>query len=92
MPRWSRRRSKIEMRMALIIAAVIAAIVATSTLYVGFQHNAQMEFFDTQTGKIDYAYSLMTFGVWFAVVFLPVASVAFLGSIVLRITHQGRSN
>jgi hypothetical protein len=51
------------MKMALIIAAVIAAIVATAALYVGFQHNAQMEFFDTPAGKIDYAHSLMTFGV-----------------------------
>jgi hypothetical protein len=80
------------MKMALIIAAVIAAIVATAALYVGFQHNAQMEFFDTQAGKIDYAYSLMTFGVWFAVIFLPIAGVAVLGSIVLRFTRQGRSN
>jgi hypothetical protein len=80
------------MKMALIIAAVVAAIVATTALYVGFQHNAQMEFFDTQTGKIDYAYSLMTFSIWFAVVFLPIAGVAFLGSIVLRFTRQGPSN
>jgi TRAP-type C4-dicarboxylate transport system permease small subunit len=79
------------MRIAIIIAAVIAALVAAFMLYVGFQHNPQMEFFDTQTGKIDYRYSFLTFGLWFAVVFLPVAGVACLGSFVRKLSRDDRS-
>jgi hypothetical protein len=80
------------MRTAVIIAAVIAALVAAFMLYVGFQHNPQMEFFDTQTGKIDYRYSLLTFGLWFAVIFLPVAGIACLGWFVCRLNRHNRSN
>jgi len=41
-----------------------------------FSTTPQMQFFDTATGKIDYRYSFLTFGSWFAIVCLSQRSHA----------------
>lgn len=51
--------------LVIIASALVSLIVAGLALYVGFQQNSQMEFFDTETGKIDYQYSLLLFSLWF---------------------------
>lgn len=52
------------------VAIGIAFAVAAFALWAGFQHNPQGEFFDPLTGDVDYLYSGLVFGVWFAPTFL----------------------
>jgi hypothetical protein len=71
------------MKSTILIAALISLVIGSLALYIGFQHNPQMEFFDTQTGKIDYFYSFVVFGLWFAMAFILLGVTG--GGVVLLI-------
>ena len=69
------------MKYTFIVCAVISILVAAFVLYLGFQHNTQMAFFDTETGKVDYGHSLLVFVYWFMAAFVlhAIAGCAILG-------------
>ena len=60
------------MKIVLLVAGILAVVVGGLMLHVGLQHNPQMEFFDSETGKVDYRYCLLVFGIWFAITFAVV--------------------
>lgn len=66
------------MKVLLLVAGILAVAVGGIMLHIGLQHNPQMEFFDTETGKIDYQYCLLVFGVWFGITFTVVAGIGSL--------------
>jgi hypothetical protein len=72
------------MKLIVSISAILGAIVGGFMLYIGFQHNPQMEFFDTATGRIDYSHSLLLFSLWFAVIFVPLVVVGWLGVAITK--------
>ncbi|MDQ2694546.1 MAG: hypothetical protein M3Z21_04040 [Pseudomonadota bacterium] len=69
------------------LISVISGVAAGGMmLWIGFQHNAQGEFFNTITNEVDYIYSLFVFGAWFVVVaflmffFISLIGLLFIGS------------
>jgi hypothetical protein len=47
-------------------------------LTLGLIHNAQGEFFDTDSGRIDWGYCIMVFGTWFAAAAVVMAFLLLL--------------
>jgi hypothetical protein len=72
------------------MSAIIATLVGGFALYIGFRHNPQMEFFDTETGKVDYGYSLLLFAVWFCLTFVPFVALGWIGRLILKLMARTR--
>jgi hypothetical protein len=72
------------MKLLIAMSAIIAAVGAGFALYVGFQHNPQMKFFDTETGIINYRHSFLTFAVWFSVIFTPLFFIGLLARAIAK--------
>lgn len=74
--------------LILVVAMLIAAAVASAMLSAGFQHNPQGEFFDMETGRLDWPYAVGIWLSWFVPVFLvgavPAAVVAAVGALSRR--------
>ena len=65
-------------RTRLVVASVAFGVLFSSVLlFVGFDHNPQGEFFDPQSGAIDWGYSALLFAVWFMVGSLAAAALLF---------------
>jgi hypothetical protein len=65
----------------LVLAAVPAACLASLLLWIGFNNNNQGEFFDPQSGAVEWSYAVLVFLAYFALVFIPIALGAVLHSL-----------
>ena len=79
-------------RIALYIAAGLGVVIGSLNLYVGFQHNAQGELFDWDTGEVDFRFALLIFGSWAVITTLVVGAVlcafVFLAGKLRRHEHR----
>lgn len=65
--------------VATLIAIIVGAVIGAVLLYIGFQHNPQGEFYDSESSVVKYWYSIYTFFFNFSFVFL----VIFVPSVVI---------
>jgi hypothetical protein len=63
---------------SLVLAVLLAGGWAALMLWAGFQDNNQGEFFDPQSGTIDWSYSALLFFSWFIAIFVPIAGIGAL--------------
>jgi len=76
--------SKSRFTISGILSAIVGCVSGCLTLYVGFKENAQGEFYDQISGKIDIIYCLqmflMPFGFFclisFTLIFLMLGAVS----------------
>ena len=71
----------------LISAAVLAAGWAGLMLWVAFQNNNQGEFFDPQSGAVEWGYVALLFLAWFVPVFFPIT---LIGAALQWLYHKAR--
>lgn len=69
-------------------AAGTGLILGGAMLAVGLRHNAQGEFRDTATGRLDLGYCLLVFGSWFLLGALGGAALAAAWSGIARIARR----
>lgn len=74
-------------RKVSLVAVPLGIIAGVAAVWAGFQHNVQGEFI-SETGRIDYGYTVLVFGSWFVLVALSAAVLATLG--VLTVTALRR--
>jgi hypothetical protein len=68
----------------LVVASVAFGVLfASLLLFIGFDHNPQGEFFDPQSGEIDWGYSALLFSVWFTVGSLAAAALLFTARLLV---------
>ncbi len=65
--------------IVVAVASLLGVLAGGAIVYIAFQENSQGEFFDTQTGAIDWPYTLMHFAMGFFFVF---GLIVFVGIVV----------
>lgn len=67
-PGWRSNRAVRLVDKLALVSSGFGLIGGAGALWLGMRHNAQGEFFLSDTGRIDIKYCAMVFGAWFAVV------------------------
>ncbi len=83
------------MKPLLIItltASIVGTLFGAVMLYVGFQHNPQGEFFDQQSGAVDYWYSFLIFFSNFIGVFLIIIVLTLVVWLMSRLPPRSADN
>jgi hypothetical protein len=58
------RRSR---AILIICSSAIGVVFGSTILYIAFQHNPQGEFFDPETGVVNWRYAAWLFVAWFVI-------------------------
>lgn len=73
----------------LVVASVVlGGLFASLLLFIGFDHNPQGEFFDPQSGAVDWGYSALLFAVWFIFGSLVAAALLFTARLLSSVVRK----
>jgi len=73
----------------MIVGPILGGAIGATSLWIGFHENNQGEFFDSATGKVDWAYAAEIFSMNALAVWLITLVVI---GIVLAVLHLTRRN
>lgn len=68
--------------LLVVVSMAVGALFASFLLFIGFDHNPQGEFFDPQSGVIDWGYSALLFLVWFTIGSLAAVALFFTAKVL----------